>query len=336
MLKYHDIQTVHLEPTQLCQASCPMCDRNKNGGEVNQYLKMTSLSLEDIHHLFPVDFLKQLNKIYMCGNHGDPIFAPDCLEMFRYFRDVPKLSITTNGGWRDPEWWEELASLNVKVNFSIDGLSDTNHLYRQGVKWDKVEENLDAFTSAGGIADWTFLVFNHNEHQVEEAERFAKLLGVNKFIVKKSGRYLTANLERKTEHQAKFRKGFGELLLEPANPKYKNKELQKDVDIVRIIETEEVDPKCVKNKEIYISAEGFVFPCCWTAGQMYKWYKEPESTQIWKNIKEHNIDALKTSVKDVIEGGFFNSIEKRWTCDRLDVCVLKCNKKFDPYEAQWK
>ena len=31
------------------------------------------------------------------------------------------------------------------VIFSVDGLSDTNHLYRQGVVWDNVERNMRAF-----------------------------------------------------------------------------------------------------------------------------------------------------------------------------------------------
>jgi len=337
---YHKIKQVHFEPTQLCQASCPMCDRNKNGGEVNQYLNDTSISLDQCKQIFPREFIQQLKVLYMCGNHGDPIFAPDCLEMMEYFRECNpniSLSITTNGGARKTEWWERLAKVVDFVNFSVDGLEDTNHLYRQGVVWNRVEENIDAFTSAGGIAHWTFLVFNYNEHQVEEARLYSKLLGVDKFIVKKSGRYLTSSHERKTEHQAVFRKGQGELLSEPTREEYKNKALQKDVDIIKIIEHEEVSPKCVDRKEIYVSAEGYVFPCCWTAGQMYKWYKEPESTQIWENLKQYNANAFDSSIQDVIDNGFFKSISDRWTGDnRLDVCVLKCNKKFDPYIAQWQ
>ena len=340
MYKYSEVTQVHLEPTQLCQASCPMCDRNKNGGEVNQYLKEASLSIDDVKKMFPIEFVKQLKHIYFCGNHGDPIFAPDMLEMCEYFREhnpYISLLVTTNGGARTTEWWERLAELDVTVNFSVDGLEDTNHLYRQGVSWKRVEESMDAFCSAGGYAKWTFLVFNYNEHQVEEAERFSKLLGVKEFIVKKSGRYLTASLERKEKHQAVNRKGLGELLSEPTNPKYRNKALQEEVDVIKIIAEEKVVPKCQQKKEIYVSAEGFVHPCCWTAGRMYKWYKEPESEQIWENINAHESNALKSSIQHVMEGGFFKSIEDRWTGDnRLEVCALKCNKKFDPFEAQWK
>ena len=339
MYNYNNITQVHLETTQLCQASCPMCDRDMNGGNVNPYLKSKSLTLDNIKHLFTDTFLQQLKNIYFCGNHGDPIFAPECLEMFEYMRSKNKylnLGITTNGGARKPEWWSELAKLNVHVNFSVDGLEDTNHLYRQGVVWKNVEENIDAFTSEGGKADWTFLVFNYNEHQVKEAERYSKLLGINKFIVKKSGRYLTSNLQKKEEHQAVFRKGLGTLLSKPKNKNYRNKELEKDININQSMEFFKVIPKCVQKKEIYISAEGFVLPCCWTAGQMYKWYLDPEASEIWKYIKGFNINALNSSIEEVMESGFFDKIKEGWSGEnRLKTCVVKCNNQFDPFLAQW-
>jgi MoaA/NifB/PqqE/SkfB family radical SAM enzyme len=339
MYKYEDITQVHLETTQLCQASCPMCDRNKNGGDVNHFLKNKSLSIEQFKHIFTIPFLKQLKTVYFCGNHGDPIFAPDCLDMFKYMREVNpylNLGMTTNGGARKPEWWEELAKYKVHVNFSIDGLEDTNHHYRQGVVWKNVEENLDAFITSGGKADWTFLVFNYNEHQVELARQYSKLLGVNKFVPKKSGRYITANMEKKEEHQAIFRKGLGTLLSQPNNPKWRNKALEKDFDIKKIIKEEKVCPKCVAKKEIYISAEGFLLPCCWTAGQMYKWYLPEHSAQIWKHINKFDINTLNSSVKEVMESGFLESIEKAWTGEsKLEVCAIKCNKVFDPFAAQW-
>lgn len=339
MYNYNQIKQIHLESTQLCQASCPMCDRNMNGGNVNPYLKNKSLTLDNVKHLFDNKFLNQLDNIYMCGNHGDPIFAPQCLEMFEYFRSNNKnlnLGITTNGGARKPEWWNELAKLNVHVNFSVDGLEDTNHLYRQGVVWKNVEENIDAFTSAGGKGDWTFLVFNYNEHQVEEAERYSKLLGINKFIVKKSGRYLTSNLEKKEQHQAVFRKGLGMLLSKPKQLKYRNKELERDIDINKSLEFFDVVPKCVQKKEIYISAEGLVLPCCWTAGQMYKWYLDPKASEIWEYLNGYNINALDSSIKEVMESGFLKKIKDSWKGkDKLKVCTVKCNNKFDPFLAQW-
>lgn len=352
---YDQIRQVHLEPTQRCQASCPMCDRNKNGGEVNQYLTDATLSLEDVKRMFPEDFVRQLNRLYMCGNHGDPIFAPDTLEMVRYFRTVnPKinLSLTTNGGGRSAEWWKELAGIVDQVEFSVDGLHDTNHLYRQGVSWSAVENAMDAFCSAGGNAKWTFLVFNYNEHQVEEAERYAKLLGVSKFVAKKSGRFFsTVKLAGKDSHQAITRKGsLAELLSPPTNPKYQNSALSKEESIInfygsmpKYLDATPIECKASKTKEIYVSAEGFVFPCCWTAGRMYKWWKALGEEQIWEHIGSdvNSINAKYNTIQSIVDGNMFSSIESSWNKEscasgKLEVCALKCNTEFDTFAAQWQ
>ena len=87
MYRYEDITTVHLEVTQRCQAACPMCDRNQNGGPDNRHITNAELSLEDCKRIFKPDFIRQLKTMYMCGNLGDPIVARDTLEIFQYFRE---------------------------------------------------------------------------------------------------------------------------------------------------------------------------------------------------------------------------------------------------------
>ena len=47
MYSYDEITTVHLEVTQRCQASCPMCDRNENGGADNKHITNAELTIED-------------------------------------------------------------------------------------------------------------------------------------------------------------------------------------------------------------------------------------------------------------------------------------------------
>ena len=134
MYNYNDIKTVHLEITQKCQAACPMCDRNENGGKDNKHITNAELSLQDCKNIFPPDFIKQLNTMYMCGNLGDPIVAKDTLEVFKYFRehnDKMWLSMNTNAGAKDENWWAELAKVFGRMGtviFSVDGLSDTNHI----------------------------------------------------------------------------------------------------------------------------------------------------------------------------------------------------------------
>ena len=77
-----------------------------------------------------------------------------------------------------------------KVIFAIDGLEDTNHLYRVNTNFNKIMENAKAFINAGGLARWDFIAFAHNEHQIEEAKALAEQMGFVKFRYKKSNRYV--------------------------------------------------------------------------------------------------------------------------------------------------
>lgn len=390
MYHYHEIETVHLEMTEVCNASCPMCSRNLNGGEVNPHLKNRELDIDDIKTIFTPSFLRQLKRIYLCGNYGDPGSAKDTLEAFRYFRkhnaDI-NLSMHTNGGMKKPEWWAELAEIingNGYVIFGLDGLEDTNHFYRQGTVWTKIMENVRAFIAAGGRARWDYIVFAHNEHQVDEAEQLSKDMGFERFQYKKSARFFSNNqAATKESHQAQNRKGLTTLLQAPTNPKYRNsvldklKEITKKDDenkitvdnivkienldqvqgmqkfstdpdkkkpVERIWDDAVIDCKVAKEKNVYVTAEGILQPCCWTAGQMYLWYYKNKGAQIWRFIDQvglDKLDAKKYTVEEIIEGDFFQRIlPNSWTkpsCaeGKSAMCAKTCGTKFDAFKEQF-
>ena len=347
-MAFSRITQVHFEPSQACNASCPMCDRNQNGGPVNHHLTNATWTAEEFMNKIDIEFIKKTNFWYFCGNHGDPHMCEDLPRICEWMKKKNpgiRLLTTTNGGARDESWWEELAQYS-EVNFSIDGLEDTNHLYRQGVKWEKVEDNMCAFIDAGGYAKWTFLVFRHNEHQVNIARGWARALGVQEFIVKKSGRYInTATLTEKEGHQAQNRKGEKKQYLEqPVNPKYQNKELPKFKELEKkhgtfqnYLEQCTIKCKAEEKSEIYISAEGFVFPCCWLAGQPYKWWRSTKEGDVHDMIQNYDlINIKKTPLRDIVEGGFFKRVQESWSGKRLGTCSLKCNTGYDPFTAQWQ
>ena len=99
-----------------------------------------------------------------------------------------RTSITTNGSIGTQNTWQSLAKNNVEVVFSIDGLEDTNHLYRQDVDWNKLMDRVKWFIDAGGIAQWKFILFKHNVHQQKQAKELSKQLGFADFIVEDHGR----------------------------------------------------------------------------------------------------------------------------------------------------
>ena len=352
MYRYKDIKSIHIEPTQGCNAACPQCDRNINGGKDNPYLTNAMLSSMDYYEMFPWHFVEQLDSMYMCGNLGDPCVSNYAIEGFRSFRNAnPKiwLGMNTNGGARLDYFWEDLADIDVVVTFSIDGLEDTNHLYRQKVKWERVMENAKAFINRGGRAKWDFIVFKHNEHQVEEARQVAMDMGFEKFQVKKTGRFFsTVKHEGKESHQAMNRKGEETQKLEKPDNKYINKALNEEDEIVAehgsmdaYYDITPIKCKAIDKSEIFVTAEGHVFPCCWTAGQQYKWYWGPREAPIWKLIRDtDNISLRKHTIQEIVEGPFFKAIEDSWSCSsvkdgKLKVCANKCGVGFDAYSEQF-
>jgi MoaA/NifB/PqqE/SkfB family radical SAM enzyme len=349
---------VHLELTSRCNASCPMCARNIQGGKVNPLLPQTDLSLEDIKSIFPESFVSQLRKIYLCGNYGDPVAAKDTLEVLEYFKTINptlNLGIHTNGGARDSKWWARIAKTVSYCRFGIDGLQDTNHLYRQGVRWEKLIENVRAFIDAGGRAEWDYLLFRHNEHQIEDARKLSKELGFQLFQVKNTSRFFDSK-------SGKTAKGYQVLnsLGEPSHqlypsllPEYQNKALETDYhEVVRDFgsvenywDQTEIDCRVGLEKSIYISAEGLVFPCCWTANQTYS-IKNPRQSSVWKILetlpeKEKSISAFHKPLSEIIEGRFFQvDLPNSWSRPsvrdgKLQVCAKTCGKCVKPFESQF-
>jgi len=358
---YHisDIREVHLEITQNCQAACPMCDRNQNGGPINPHINLSELTVEDCQQIFTPDFIRQLERMYMCGNLGDPVVARDTLLVYQYFRQHnPRmwLGMNTNGGARSVEWWRELAGVFGKhgvVTFSVDGLEDTNHIYRQNVNWQTVERNMRAYIDAGGRARWDYLIFQHNQHQVERAQELSVEWGFERFVAKKSGRFVTSTLQRKDQHQAVDRHSQSTEMIKKPDPKYQNAALSTDYDAIiskygtmdQYHDQVEISCKVKKSNSLFITAEGLALPCCWTAGRMYKWWhKNPRVEQIWSVIESvGGLEAItaKEGLEKVFDTGIFDRIQDTWTqadCSsgKLKVCAMKCGVEFDPFESQFK
>ncbi|MDQ3687732.1 MAG: radical SAM protein [Acidobacteriota bacterium] len=366
MYKYSDIRKVHLEITSKCNASCPQCSRNFFGKPFDS-LPLTELTLDYIKKVFPEDFVRQLKVMFMSGTYGDAMVARDTVEVFEYFRACKpsmRLGMHTNGSGRKPEWWERLAAVVDYCAFGIDGLADTNHLYRRGTKWDKVVESAKAFIGAGGHADWHFIVFRHNEHQVEEARELARELGFREFCVKRTGRFLKAWKETPFS-PVLGRQGQLEYLLEmPTSPQYRNKnfmEVYGDRDTAEShLAATEINCKVAGSRSVYVSAEGLVLPCCWMA-TLYPVGEEIEADEkqrlvnllplakakpmgrlrsqglqeIWRLIEQlphgkNSINATLVPLKDIVEGAFFQELvpggwePQSFEEGRLRVCAKHC------------
>jgi hypothetical protein len=255
------VKVLHLEPTDACNAACPQCARefdqtfNKND--------LHHLSVEQIKNLFTDSQIKQLDKMYMCGDYGDPAAGKHTLDIYRYFRNINPniiLGMHTNGGLRSRIWWNTLGKIINQnkdyVVFSIDGLADTNHIYRVNVDYQKVINNAKAFIAAGGVAHWEMLVFSHNEHQVDQAEHLARNLGFKWFRAKVSRRFNSVPVE----------------FLGP--PTSWNDP---------IVTKGSISCQALTEQSVYVSAKGILYPCCWLGVSDYTLNTFSAVQESWKS-----------------------------------------------------
>lgn len=195
-----DIKVLHLESTDVCQAACALCARETDPNFKKD--RQHHLSMGQILQVFDEEKIKKLDKMFMCGNYGDPAAGKNTLDIYREFRRVNPnivLGMNTNGGIQTTFWWYELAKIMNQsqdyVVFSIDGLESTNATYRRNVVWTKLMSNARSFIEAGGSAHWDMLVYKHNQHQVDECEQLARDMGFTWFRAKVSKRGFTDRLE---------------------------------------------------------------------------------------------------------------------------------------------
>ena len=264
-----NIKVLHLEPTDVCQAACSMCARETD----NNFRKdrQHHLDMYKIMKVFDADRIADLDKMFMCGNYGDPAAGKYTLNIYREFRKLNKdivLGMNTNGALQNTLWWFELGRMFNQpqdyVVFSIDGLEDTNTVYRKNVSWSKLMQNARAFIEAGGSAHWDMLVYKHNQHQVDACEQLARDMGFKWFRAKVSKR------------------GFTDRLEAPIGWMLPN------------VESTKVDCHALKEQSAYVDARGNHSPCCWLGSRQQDFVTDfDEVKNSWTSLQP-NIVCLDT------------------------------------------
>ena len=339
MFKFNDLKQIHLEISNNCQASCPMCSRNVNGGGENPLLKINDWTLEQYKAIMTTKVLQQISSCYFCGTFGDPMMNNDLIDMCRYSVEVNpdlQIHIHTNGGARPTKWWEELAQAlpkNHLVIFGIDGLEDTHHIYRIGTKFENVIRNAKAFIDAGGSAEWAFIKFKHNEHQLEQARDLAKEIGFKTFNIKNSSRFI---LEPRVK--AVDRQGNVMHYIEPSTDTPLKFIDKKAIDNYQKITNDAViECKVLETKEVYIDAHGDFFACCWLANTPYTHIPNDAVSEVRsKMLEQHNrmvsilgeTSVLTRSLENIIDSEAFQTMwQDMWHGpNKSIVCARSCGR----------
>lgn len=364
---YEKIKGLHLEITNNCNACCDMCSRNYKG-KTRSNLKVKELTLEDCKKIMPPEFISQLEFINICGVYGDPITSKDLLEVIDYFyKQKPKIHINiyTNGSLGTKDWWERLAVIlkNGYVVFGIDGIGDTHSIHRKNTNYETIIENANTFISAGGKARWDYIVFKHNENQVEEARDLSKKLGFELFQVKKTSRFFKNLYEKDKNLDSTFVEygkhpsfnSKGELIgyLElPTIKEYRNsseenlfKIIKKHGSLNKYFDSVKIDCSAINTKGIFISAEGELYPCC-TVYQQVRYgdlhnVKELDELNEYNMALKDNLSLFDNSIKSIVNGSFFKELQDSWSCNSIKEgkpksCCRTCGVDLDMHKGGHK
>jgi MoaA/NifB/PqqE/SkfB family radical SAM enzyme len=250
MIDYKNILSLDLEVSSLCNAKCPVCNRRGAGGVKNKLFTETFVSLEDVKNWFPVDLIAKLHNLTMCGNYGDPMTNPELIPILRYIKSINPgihFHMNTNASGRDPQFWRDLGEIfkeNGWLTFSVDGLEDTNWIYRRGTNWKKIMSAMTNYLSTGAKSKWEFLVFQHNQHQIEEARQLSKELKITHFFSKTAMGFVWADDEVRVRESINVYGNNGQFeynIHPPTSGKYTNKQVAEYLKQNNFVKTNEDD-----------------------------------------------------------------------------------------------
>jgi len=327
MIELDQIKIVHVEASSRCNSRCPMCSRFTADGFIQPELNESDLTSEVFYKLFTKEFTGQLEHVYFSGVYGDPCLNKLVPEFVNYLMDngCKSVSIDTNGGYRSKDWWASLARPHVMINFALDGTdNETLDKYRIGVVYDKAYANMKAFVSAGGNAQWNFIVFKHNEHQVETAKQLAADIGAKfrlkvtqKFRGRKNYKVMIDGVQQYTlepPEQESFRHpNVGTVEHIPISIfKYK------DYSKLYHLNENKVSCKIQQRQEIYLTSIGLLMPCCYLATYTHD---SPGSVQ-FTSLKLLTITEILENFKPISDkwGGTINE-------GNLITCLYTCGNK---------
>lgn len=332
------IRRVHYDLTDLCNAGCPQCARtDPDGCRPRPWLAKRALSLADFQRLSPPDFVAGLENALFCGNYGEPAVVPDLIPILAYcWRCNPllKIQVYSNASIRSVAWWRELAAEaaghSFRVVAAIDGAShETNRRYRIGTDFARIMENMAAYIGGGGMAEWAMLVFRHNEHEVETAERMARERGFVGFRAYPSDRFAGQPAFRYSH------RGAEQVLEPPTEARAPKNPSAKRLPADELRRTEVViSCAALRSEEAFIDFLGYLSPCCHIGRRLYLRDQGGIGADAWLGGAldafgpgRLNIDAVGFEAARAAYDAFLVHLEAYWARQQPPVCKTICGKK---------
>jgi len=322
---YKEIDTVEFDLNTVCNSYCPPCHRyTVQDGELfhNPYVKLgVNLELDVIERVFENSRITQDCFVDLVGLVGEPIAHPKFMEIVDIIykhRPNAAINLHTNGGLRTEKMFYDLGKKFNKhswIKFSLDGLEDTNGIYRIGVDYNKVVANMRAFIDGGGRAIWKFVTFKWNEHQVKQAEALSKEYGCYKF-----------------QQDWDVNDQDIDIFMAAAQKKINKKTASKVADFIEVPDnrSRKIKDRCFSYKKIYVNAHGYVIPCCMFNGSFtYESMREQTLNFIKEDRGEYWNSLYHNDLESIMSDTWWQKLKDSFESGPCDICVSQCGVKLD-------
>ena len=321
---------LQLELSSMCNALCLGCQRvdPSTYNTVHPSIpKKEMITVDTIYQLISSPQMSTVEEIQFCGTIDEPLMHPQFMDIIDVmYKTNPRLEIEihTNGSLRTIKFWGELATKLAKfkkhkVLFGIDGLTDTHAIYRQQTDFELIIRNAHKFIQAGGNAQWQYIIFPWNKHQVEFARDMSKRLGFKQF---------------KTRND---RSGVSEEGLKTIQEIQQNPVTARQGSDVSKFNGYKID--CMNRTEdmFDVSYDSRLWPCCYFGNVRYmgpKLYDEFKQRIYGVYGEDFNL-LTKHTVEEILDSDLYkNDLVESWNnpigCgkkDKVNRCAMSCSVK---------
>jgi len=238
-----------IDPCNCCNLRCPFCPT----GQGRNVRTKGKLSLDNFKRI--VDKLGPYLIHVDLVNWGEPLLNENLLEMVSYAKQHHcDIKIDTNLTLLTEERARGLVLSGLdKIVVSIDGLTEETYgRYRQGGDFRAAMNNLLLLVKTRKVLKktkpyitWQFLVFRHNEHEIEKAVKLGRKIGV--------------------DHVGITKAFIGDKDWMPLNPEYSNYQTEKASENAPTSEYFKTPPQTLCNwpwEAIAINTNCSVSACC--------------------------------------------------------------------------
>lgn len=320
------VKKLIVEATSYCNLHCPQCPRFDEQGYLTKNLTPGHLDLAVFKNAIKHNTFPNIELIQFEGDYGDIMMHPNADTLIEYACGISNVVAVTNGAMRSPKWWDKLGKINnLTVQFSIDGLDDTNHIYRINSNYKRIIDNASAYIMGGGRAEWKFIIFKHNQHQVEQARKLAYDLGFVNFTTQASSR----NFFGGNTTWPVMLEGVFSHYLEMSDLTVSARD-KTSIESIKLLADKNYKPPACQFQSghgIYLNYQGHLLPCCMVSG--ITWNKDMTS-KLWMRILKNydNIDISKHTVEEILDGDFYRTdLEESFLNPKRahHVCLSSCS-----------